>query len=193
MTARGRYRLAGATVALSLLLVSASGAQTVVALRAAEPQPVQLTPGLAVEYTYAKVNYVEELKGRKFEPGPPLTQINYKWGGNVLTSKARESVGAIITGFIKFDKPGTYGFEVTSNDGVVVELGGQTIHDDPGVHSDSTSDRINVKVDQPGWYPLKVTYFQKRGTATLILAWVGPGEKGKAVVVPASQFGYVKK
>jgi hypothetical protein len=193
MTRRGRKSLARLTLALCLALTPAAWAETLTGLRLAEPQPAQLTPGLAVEYTYAKVNYVDELKGRKFEPGPPLADINYRWGGNVLTSKSRESVGAMITGFIRFEKPGVYGFEVTSNDGVRVEIGGQLLHEDPGVHPDSTSDRIDVKIDQPGWYPLRIIYFQKRGTASLVLAWVGPGEKGKAAPVPAKAFGYTKK
>jgi hypothetical protein len=193
MTSQSRYRLAAALFALLLMLAPAVGAETLTGLRPAEPQPTQVTPGLAVEYTYAKVNYIDELKGRKFEPGPPLTNLNYRWGGNVLTSKTREEVGAIITGLIRFEKPGVYGFEVTSNDGIQVEIGGKILHDDPGVHSDSTSDRINVKIDQPGWYPLKVTYFQKKGTASLVLAWIGPGEKGKTAPVPATAFGHVKK
>jgi hypothetical protein len=193
MTPPSRHRQFGPLLALLLALAPMAQAETLSGLRPAEPQPAQLTPGLAVEYVYVKVNYIEELKGRKFQSGPPLADINYKWGGNVLTSTARESVGANISGFIRFEKPGVYGFEVTSNDGVLVEIGGQVLHEDPGVHSDTTSDRISVKIDQPGWYPLKVTYFQKRGTATLVLAWVGPGEKGKAVPVPAKSYGHVKK
>jgi hypothetical protein len=193
MTSRGRYGLAATTLTLFLALLPLAWAETLTGLRPAEPQPPQVTPGLAVEYTYARVNYIEELKGRKFEAGPPLQNLNYRWGGNVLTSKSREEVGAIITGFIQFEKPGVYGFEVTSNDGVLVEIGGKILVDDPGVHSDSTSDRVNVKIDQPGWYPLRVVYFQKKGTASLVLAWVGPGEKGRATPVPAKAFGYVKK
>jgi hypothetical protein len=192
MTSRGRYHLAGPMLSFLLTLAPTADAQPLTTLRPAEPQPAQVTPGLAVEYTYARVNYIEQLKGRKFESGPPLANLNYRWGGNVLTSKDREDVGAIITGFIRFDKPGVYGFEVTSNDGVLLEIGGQVLHEDPGVHSDSTSDRINVKIDQSGWYPLRVVYFQKKGTASLVLAWVGPGEK-KPVPVPAQAFGHIKK
>ena len=91
----------------------------------------------------------------------------------------REEVGANITGLIRFEKPGVYGFEITSNDGIRVEIGGKVLHEDPGVHPDSTSDRIDVKIDQPGWYPLKIVYFQKKGTASLVLAWVGPGREGE--------------
>ncbi len=193
MTSRSRYRLAAALFAVLQTLAPAAGAEILTGLRPAEPQPTQLTPGLATEYTYAKVNWIEQLKGRKFEPGPPLAQLNYRWGGNVLTSKVREEVGAIITGLIRFEKPGVYGFEVTSNDGIWVEIGGKMVHQDDGVHPDSTSDLIKVKIDQPGWYPIKVTYFQKKGTASLIVAWVGPGDKGKPVPVPVTAFAHVKK
>src|SRR5262245_21189587 len=189
----GHHIVGAALLAVPLMLAMMAGAETLTGLKRAEPQPAQLTPGLAVEYVYVKVNYINELKGRKFEPGPPLTSLNYRWGGNVLTSKVREEVGANISGYIRFDKSGVYGLEVTSNDGVLVEIGGQVIHEDPGVHPDSTSDLIGVKIDQPGWYPIKVTYFQKKGTASLVLAWVPPGEKGKPVPVPPAVYGHVKK
>jgi len=176
------------------LAVAPLRAEQLTGLRPAEPQPTTLSPGLAVEYSYGMVNHLNELKNKKFEPGPPLTNLEYRWGpGNVLTSKAREGVAAIITGFIHFEKAGVYGFAVTSNDGVRVEIGGQLVHEDPGVHGDTTSDRIDVKIDRPGWYPLRVAYFQKKGTASLVLAWIGPGETGKLTPVPAKAFGYTKK
>jgi hypothetical protein len=193
MTSRGLYRLVGTSLAVIVLLVSGAAAETVTGLQPAEPQPTQVTPGLAVEYSYGMVNNLDQLKGRKYEPGPPLESINYRWSGNVLTSKAREGVAANIDGFIRFEKAGVYGFEVTSNDGVRVEIGGKVLHVDPEIHSDATSERIDVKIDTPGWYPLKIVYFQKKGTASLVLAWVGPGEKGRAVPVPAKAYGYVKK
>jgi hypothetical protein len=181
-------------VAFLLTMAPAFAGETLTGLRPAEPQPTQVTPGLAVEYTYAKVNWLEELKGRKFEPGPPLANLNYRWGGgNVLTSKVREEVGAIINGFIRLEKPGVYGFEVTSNDGILVELGGKVLHQDDGVHPDSMSGRIDVKIEQPGWYPLKVTYFQKKGTASLVLTWIEPGQKGRPAPVPPAAFAHVKK
>lgn len=183
----------------TLLLVGALAAPGLAAdvisgMKPAEPQPQNLTPGLAVEYTYAIMNNISELKGRKFEPGPPLPNLESKVGdGTVLTSKTRDGVGAVITGFIRFEKPGVYGFDVTSNDGVRVEIGGKLLYEDPGVHADDTSERIDVKIDQPGWYPIQVLYFEKRYTSTLILRWLGPGEKGKLQPVPAKAFGFVKK
>jgi PA14 domain len=163
-------------------VAASAGAETISGLKPTEPQPeaARLKPGLAVQYTYAIMNHVDEMKGRQFEPGSPILHLDWVMGtGRVLTSKAHEGVGAILTGFLQFEKPGVYGVNVTSNDGVRLEIGGRLIHEDPGVHSDTTSDRIDLKIDQPGWYPITITYFQKRHTATLVVRWIGPGEKGK--------------
>src|SRR5215831_12459692 len=182
MTTRVFRGLAGTVFAATVALAPAARAETITGLKPAEPQPTaeQLAPGLAVQYTYAIMNHVDEMKGRKFEPGPPITHLDWRMGsGIVLTSKAHEAVGAQISGFVLFEKAGTYGLDVTSNDGVRVEIGGKLIHEDPGVHSDATSDRIDVKIDKPGWYPITIMYFQKRYTATLAVRWIGPGETGK--------------
>ncbi|MBI3454514.1 MAG: hypothetical protein HY002_01830 [Candidatus Rokubacteria bacterium] len=196
MTARVLHGVVGAVLAIAAASPApAARAEIITGLRPAEPQPTpqQLAPGLAVQYTYAIVNHVDELKGRKFESGPPLSHLEWKMGsGIVLTSKAREGVGAVITGFILFEKPGTYGFEVTSNDGVRLEIGGKLIHEDPGVHSDTTSDRLDVKIDRPGWYPIGVVYFQKRYTATLVVRWIGPGGTGKLVPITAKALAHGK-
>jgi hypothetical protein len=181
-------------LAAALSATAPARAETISGLKAAEPQPAaaQLAPGLAVQYTYAIMNHVDELKGRKFEAGPPLTHLEWKTGeGIVLTSKSRTGVGAQITGFINFEKPGLYGVELTSNDGVRLEIGGKLVHEDPGVHSDTTTDRIDLQVDKPGWYPIQIVYFQKRYTATLILRWAGPGEK-KMVKLPDKALAHTK-
>jgi PA14 domain-containing protein len=188
----------GIALALGIVLVSVAPtaeAGALTGLKPAEPQPSpdQLAPGLAVQYTYAIMNHVDEMKGRKFEPGPPITHLDWRMGtGRVLTSKDNTGVGAMITGFVMFDKPGVYGLDVTSNDGVRVEIGGQLIHEDPGVHSDTTSDRIDVSVDKPGWYPITITYFQKRYTATLVVRWIAPGDKGKLQPIAPKALAHLK-
>ena len=190
-----RHALAAAAAALTVGLGPTASAETLTGLRPADPQRTaeQLAPGLAVEYTYALMNHIDEMKGRKFQSGAPLMHLDWVMGyGIVRTSKAHEGVGAIITGFLRFDKPGTYGFNVTSNDGVRVEIGGQMIHEDPGVHSDTTSNRIDLKIDQPGWYPLKIMYFQKRYTATLVVRWIGPGETGKLTPIKGAVLAHLK-
>jgi hypothetical protein len=196
MTARIVPGLCGTVLTLAAVLPVTAAADSLTGLRPAEPQPSaqQLVPGLAVEYAYAIVNHVDELKGKKFESGPPLTHLNWKMGyGTVLTSKASDGVGAIITGFIQFEKAGIYGFDVTSNDGVRVEVSGKLLYEDPGVHADDTSERIDVKIERPGWYPIRIVYFEKRNTATLVLRWIGPGETGKLAPVPAKALAHLRR
>jgi hypothetical protein len=183
-------------VASALVLAgTATRAELLTGLKAAEPQPTaeRLQPGLAVGYVYGRFNHLKEFETRKFEPGKPLPQLDYRMGdGAVLTTKERDQVGALITGFIRFAKAGTYGFDVTSNDGVRVEIGGKLLYEDPTVHSDDTSDRIDVKIEQPGWYPIKILYYEKKGTATLVLRWIEGEAKGKLTPVPAAAFAHLK-
>ena len=198
MSERLMHRICGVVVTGALLImVPIAGAETLTGLKAAEPQPSagQLAPGLAVGYVYGRFNHINEFMNMKFEPGRPLPHLDWRMGdGAVLTSPARDQVGALITGFIRFEKPGTYGFDVTSNDGVRVEIGGKLLYEDPSVHADDTSDRIDVKVEQPGWYPVKILYYEKKGTATLVLRWVPSGSDAKAKLtpVPAAAFAHLK-
>ena len=185
--------VAGALVAA----LTTASAQTLTGLKAAEPQPTpdKLAPGLAVSYVFGIFNHINEFKTKKFEAGAPLQHLDYRMGeGAILTTKERDGVGALITGFIRFEKPGTYGFDVTSNDGVRVEIGGKLLYEDPSVHADDTSDRIDVKIDEPGWYPIQVLYYEKKRTATLVLRWAPPGSdaKAKPVPVPAAAFARPK-
>jgi hypothetical protein len=186
-------------IALALVVGCASGpgmkAETMSGLRPAEPQPVseELAPGLAAQYTYAIMNQLLEMNGRRFDAGPPVVHLDWRMGeGIVLTSNGREGVGAVLSGFLRFERPGSYGFEVTSNDGVRLEIGGFVIHEDPGVHSDRTSDVINVRIDRGGWYPIRISYFQKRGTATLIVKWATPDSGGKLTAVRGSVLAHRK-
>jgi hypothetical protein len=195
MTTRRRDAGLGMLLATLVGLATTVGAETITGLKPAEPPPAsdKLAPGLAVQYTYAIMNNVEDMKGRKFEPGPPITHLDWRMGsGRVLTSKDNTGVGAIITGFVQFDKTGTYGIDVTSNDGVRVEIGGKVIHEDPGVHADTTSDRIDLKIEKAGWYPITITYFQKRNTATLVVRWLASGDKGKLTPIASKALAYLK-
>jgi hypothetical protein len=153
-----------------VLLVSGAAAETITGLRAAEPQPTQLTPGLYVEYTYGMVNNLEQLKGRKFEAGPPLESINYRWSGNVLTSKVREGVAPRSTGSSasRSRRVRLRGHLERRRARRDRRKGAPRGSRDP---LRQHIDRIDVKIDTPGWYPLKIVYFQKKGTAS----WCWPG------------------
>lgn len=172
--------IAACLVIMMFAAAPASASEVHAGLKPAAPAADKLKPGLKVAYFFTLVRQLGTLKayakGRKGDPGKPLPMLNYKTGyGNVLTSDRNLGVGAHITGFIKFDKAGVYTFKVHSNDGVELNIGGKFLFEDPEVHSDSMSDPIQVKVDAPGWYPLEIWYFQRKGTATLELFWQAPG------------------
>ncbi|MGF1641315.1 MAG: PA14 domain-containing protein [Rhodospirillales bacterium] len=157
---------------------------------APQPDAATLNDGLAVRYYFAKFNHVDELVDwMRFDRGvesPPLPHLDYESGpGNVLTTTSGDLVGAHITGFIGFHEVGTYRLRVTSNDGVRLTLAGEMVFEDPGVHGDATSPDLVFDITVPGWYPLDVLYFEKKGTATLRFTWQPPGADG-FVPIPGS-------
>lgn len=178
----------------AFMLVAASGAAAN-ELKAANPQPVaeKLKPGLAVIYYYAMYENVKDLgKLGKGKAGPPITVLDHKADMKpVLTSESAMGVGAQITGFIKFAAAGKHTLKILSNDGVKLTIGGAMLHEDPGIHSDTWSPALDVNVPAPGWYPLAIDYFQKKGTSALRLVWTPPG--GKEEVVPAAAYAHVPK
>jgi hypothetical protein len=192
----GRAAAAGAVLIFGLI-AGATGASAQQMINPASPQPkaAALKPGLAVNYHFTLVRTMHQLlryaEPRKGDVGKPLPQLNYHTGyGNVLTSDRNIGVGAKIQGFVKFDKAGVYQLKVNSNDGVRLILGSKQIYELGDVHPDEMSDPIPVKIDQPGWYPLLIWYFQRKGTATLQLYWQPPGST-ESVLVPPSAFAHV--
>jgi len=151
-----------------------------------------LLTGLGVDYYYAKINNVDVLRGlirsRKGSSGEPILALNYV--GNetsVLTSPAADMVGARIHGFLKVTEPGTHFLRVTANDGVELWVAGRLLYADPKVHPDRSSPILGADFPEPGYYPVEILYFEKKGSATLKLEWRPPGAK-ELNVIPAGSF-----
>ena len=164
---------------------------------AAAPSAAGHAPGLAVDYYFGIFNEIRELvdwmEQAKPKPGPPIAKLDYKVGiGKVLTSSSNDFVGAHVRGLIHLEHAGAYAFEVTSNDGVRIELGGEPLFEDPAVHADTTSDPIPLEAPAAGWYWLEILYFEKKNTSTLILKWRPPGAQAFEVV-PEAAFMHAKR
>jgi hypothetical protein len=181
---------AGAAALATVLLATAAGA---VDLSPVEPQPAadQLKPGLSVAYMETMVRSVFEfIDDTDFQPGPPLTKLNYQAGkGKVLTSEYTDGVAARINGFINLPEAGRYLLAAESNDGVIIDLNGERIIRDPGVHADQFSENAEVVASAPGWYALKIHYFERKNTSLLRLYWQKPGSD-KFEVIPPEQYAY---
>lgn len=192
-------RLAMAIAAMSALLagapaIAADPPLIVTGLKPASPQPAadKLNPGLAAIYFHNMFKKLDEIgKIGKGKQGAPVLVLDHKTqDGNVLTDNLSMGVGAKITGFIKFDKPGKYVLQMNSNDGARVTIAGKKILEDDGIHADEMSTPAELTIADAGWYELVVDYFQRKGTSALQLFWAVDG--GAQVIVPASQYAHLK-
>jgi hypothetical protein len=172
------------------------------AIHAPEPPKVrvqenQLQPGLSVLYFHAFYRHIDEMpKGRmaiaRGIPGQPIPVLNHKFAKEeiVFQSGKFHGVGMHLDGFILFEKPGEYVFQANSNDGFRLFINDLRIINDPNVHSDRLSEKGIVKISEAGWYPLRILYFQRKGTAAIQLFWEKPGDK-KMVIVPPEAYAHI--
>lgn len=182
-------------LAAAVILAPLTAQAQVLALSPADPQPSasSLSPGLAVTYAYPSEvkNLAQARRALKKwgEPGEPLAGLAYddtNEGDITLTSKQAMKVAAGITGYIKFDAPGTYTLDFLNNDGLEISIGGQTVGDYDEVHACGYAGEVEVSVPKAGFYPLEASYFQRKGTACLMMEW-GPDSDGLDIV-PDSAF-----
>jgi len=181
--------------ALSNSAAVAQQADPIGELQRASPQPSAeaLEPGLAVEYISVFVRHVDQAEASgKGRPGQPLEMLDWNTlDGEVLTSGEDDGVAARITGFIRFAEAGTYMLTMQSNDGIRLLIGGKKIIEDPDVHRDRFSPIVPLQISTPGWYPLYLIYFERKGTSTLEMYWQPPGAEDFDFV-PAEAFARPK-
>jgi len=156
----------------------------------------QLQPGLSVVYFHGFYRNLAQMpKGKRAVeqgfPGKPIPYLDHKFGEDVVFDSGRaKGVGMHIDGFILFDKAGDYVFQANTNDGFRLLISDLKIIDDPMYHSDRMSGEFKVNVSEPGWYPLRILYFQRKGTATIQLFWKKPGDK-TMIIVPAEAYAHI--
>ncbi|WP_298835849.1 PA14 domain-containing protein [uncultured Roseobacter sp.] len=184
-----------AAVLVAMLTLPGTLVAEVLSLTPADPQPSagSLQSGLAVTYSYpSDVRTVRDAKNalkRRSEQGPPLQGLSYednKEGEPMMTAKKPMKVAAAITGYIKFDAAGTYTLDFLNNDGLELFIGGQLVADYDEVHACGYAGETEVDVPKAGYYALEATYFQRKGTACLMMEW-GPDSDGLEQV-PDSAF-----
>lgn len=118
--------------------------------------------------------------------GAPIPNLNHQFGrGDVFDSGTNRGIALELDGYIRLERTGTYRFQANSNDGVRMYVGSQRLIDDPDWHSDRMSPEAAFAVRQPGWYSLRLRYFQRKGTASLQLYWKPPGQDHFSIVPAA--------
>jgi hypothetical protein len=162
------------------------------------PQPAagQLKPGLAVGYVFGDYNEVDAVvKAAGTDhpnPGAPVLNLDQAGSGmkGVLTAKPYKFVGAILEGLINFPAAGGYQFSMTTNDGMRLLIGDQVVLEDSPPHPERDTGPASVSVPAPGWYPIKIYFYQKQGSWVLRVKWSGPGLAGTAPI-DANHLGHV--
>lgn len=181
---------------LGLALALPAWGQTLT-LTPADPQPdaASLAPGLAVSYAYpSQIKTLADATQalQNAEAGAPLIGLSYLDGEDgeiTLTSTSDHKVAAAISGFIRFDAPGTYQLEFISNDGIMASIGGQQVALYDEVHACESAGVTDAEVPSAGWYALEATYFQRKGSACLLMDW---GIDGEMDAVPDEAFAHLK-
>jgi PA14 domain-containing protein len=109
--------------------------------------------------------------------GKPISRIDHRFDkGDVFDSGRNRGIGVQIVGYIHLSKSGEWQFRVHSNDGIEVVIEETLVVSDPVWHSDRFSDPMGLQVEKPGWHPILLRYFQRKGTATLKFYWKPSGE-----------------
>ena len=150
-------------------------------LEPADPQPTDLKEGLSVVYNLdANPKTLDDAFDAldSARPGKPLLGMDYRDtadGDETLTSGKAHKVVAGISGYVRFDAPGVYLVDFMSNDGLQMSIGGQEVAFFDGVHPCEATETVEVEVPEAGWYEMEGVYFQRKGTACLLMR-AGIGE-----------------
>ena len=146
-----------------------------------QPSKGELSQGLSVKYAVisSKVRTLEEAKtslkkhGKRGLPIVGLAYEDTEEGEQVLTSELSEQVAADISGYIQFKSAGNYTLDFLANDGLQIEIGGHEVGYYDGIHPCGYVGEIEVNIPSADYYPVHATYFQRKGTACLMMEW-GP-------------------
>lgn len=127
------------------------------------------------------------------EPGKPIPVLDHRFGSGLIFDSGRSrGVGVELTGFIHLPRSGSYQFKARANDGIRFFAGDRVIFEDPAWHSDRFSPAGEVFVDAETRVPVKILYFQRKGTATLEMYWKLPGQE-EFEIIPAQAYCHKKE
>lgn len=166
-------------------------------IQPAQIQSSELHNGLSATYFlnfYKRdVSYLQRMHRGEFEElkGEPILEINHQFQrSTVFGSGAKQGIAARMKGYIHFEQQGIYNLQAISNDGILLNIDNKLVLSDPKQHGDRYSNIGEVSVKKPGWYPLNIDYFQRKGTASLKLFWKKPGEND-FIIIPGSAYGHI--
>jgi hypothetical protein len=136
-------------------------------------------------------DFTEDIIGQPFAT-TESTGISYDTADfNFLRLPGNEHFAARWRGQIAIVQEGSYTFKTSSDDGSQLFVGSKMIVNNDGLHgTEAKTGSIDLK---PGYYPLKVTFFQRGGGAVVTAEYAGPDTAGEykpvTAPVPTCYFG----
>jgi alpha-L-fucosidase len=91
-----------------------------------------------------------------------------------IRPRNKERTASRLSGYIKIPHDDAYVFELTSDDGSRLRIGGVTVVDHDGLHTASA--RQGTAALANGWHPVTIEWFNKTGGASLSLRYAPLGQ-----------------
>ncbi len=101
----------------------------------------------------------------------------------------KDSFGVQFEGYLHITKKDLYELWITSDDGSKVYLNNQLLFDNDGLHS-ADSPVAKVVPLNPGYYPLRIDYFERTGGEAVTLGYVAVGKKIQPLPIPKEMLFY---
>ena len=101
----------------------------------------------------------------------------------------KDSFGVQFEGYLHITKKDMYNLWIVSDDGSKVYFNGQLLFDNDGLHS---ADNPVVKLVplNPGYYPVRIDYFERTGSEAITLGSVTGKKKLQALPIPKEMLFY---
>ena len=136
-----------------------------------EPQPTSpptsSTPGLRYQYYQGNWNKLPNFSSQSVIKQGNVSNFS-------LSPRSRdEYFGMVFEGQIKIDKPGTYTFYTTADDGVKLFINGKQVVADDGIHA--ARERSGSISLSSGMHSIKVEYFDRTYDEVLEVRYEGAG------------------
>ena len=127
-----------------------------------------LQPG--VRYAYyegSRISRIAELKDWELVKEGIAGQISLE------PAQRADDFALRFTGYIRVPHDGIYTFYTSSDDGSRLDIGGEPVVDNDGLHG--ANEQAGTAALRAGTHPIAVTFFEAGGNALLEFSWKGPG------------------
>ncbi len=165
-----------------------AGATVVLAvdrLRAPE-NPVGATSQLDVSYyAIGSETAIPDFDARTPYALGTVPQVNFSLTFNTFATSGRaDNVGARFRGWLSVPVAGNWRLYASSDEGSRLSIGDVVVVDNDGIHG--MTERSGVIALDAGLHAFEVDYFERTGSAGLVVSWQGPD--GVKQVIPSSRF-----